>query len=40
VIELFERWGVRQAGLYTFAQSAKHVGLSSASAFGLSSSPP
>jgi predicted N-acetyltransferase YhbS len=27
VMELFERWGVRQAGLYTFAQSAKHVGL-------------
>jgi predicted N-acetyltransferase YhbS len=27
VMELFERWGVRQAGLFTFAQSPKHVGL-------------
>ncbi len=27
VIELFERWGVRQAGLFTFAQSPKHIGL-------------
>jgi predicted N-acetyltransferase YhbS len=27
VMELFERWAVRQAGLYTFADSAKHVGL-------------
>jgi GNAT superfamily N-acetyltransferase len=24
---IFERWGVRHSGLYTFAQSAKHVGL-------------
>src|ERR1700728_4318000 len=24
---IFERWGVRHTGLYTFAQSAKHVGL-------------
>jgi GNAT superfamily N-acetyltransferase len=24
---LFDRWGVRQAGLFTFAHSAKHVGL-------------
>ncbi len=27
VIEIFERWGVRQAGLFTFAQSTKHVAL-------------
>ena len=27
VIDLFSRWGVRQAGLYTFAQSQKHVAL-------------
>ena len=27
IVELFERWEVRQAGLHTFAQSAKHVGL-------------
>ena len=26
-VELFEQWQVRQAGLFTFAQSAKHVGL-------------
>jgi GNAT superfamily N-acetyltransferase len=26
-MELLERWGVRQAGLFTFAQSPKHVGL-------------
>jgi GNAT superfamily N-acetyltransferase len=24
---IFDRWGVRHTGLYTFAQSAKHVGL-------------
>jgi GNAT superfamily N-acetyltransferase len=24
---VFDRWGVRHSGLYTFAQSAKHVGL-------------
>jgi len=24
---IFDRWGVRHSGLYTFAQSAKHVGL-------------
>src|ERR1700740_1710073 len=24
---IFEKWGVRHTGLYTFAQSAKHVGL-------------
>jgi len=27
VVELFERWGVRQAGLYTFPHSLKHLGL-------------
>ncbi len=27
VMDLFEAWRVRQAGLYTFAQSPKHVGL-------------
>lgn len=27
VIELFERWGVRHAGLFTFPESTKHVGL-------------
>jgi GNAT superfamily N-acetyltransferase len=26
-VALFERWGVRQAGLFTFAQSPKHIGL-------------
>jgi GNAT superfamily N-acetyltransferase len=27
VVECFDRWGTRHAGLFTFAQSAKHVGL-------------
>jgi GNAT superfamily N-acetyltransferase len=27
VLESFERWGVRQAGLFTFASSPKHLGL-------------
>jgi GNAT superfamily N-acetyltransferase len=27
VLDLFARWGVRQAGLYTFAQSQKHIAL-------------
>jgi predicted N-acetyltransferase YhbS len=27
IIDLFERWQVRQAGLFTFSHSAKHVGL-------------
>ncbi len=27
IVDLFEQWHVRQAGLFTFAQSAKHVGL-------------
>ena len=27
VMDLFERWGVRQAGLFTFADSPKHVAL-------------
>lgn len=27
VIDLFDRWGVRHAGLFTFPQSAKHLGL-------------
>jgi GNAT superfamily N-acetyltransferase len=27
VLEAFERWDVRQAGLFTFADSAKHLGL-------------
>ena len=27
VLESFERWGVRQAGLFTFAASPKHIGL-------------
>jgi GNAT superfamily N-acetyltransferase len=26
-LTIFDRWGVRHSGLYTFAQSAKHVGL-------------
>ena len=26
-LESFERWGVRQAGLFTVASSAKHIGL-------------
>jgi len=26
-MDLFEKWGVREAGLFTFAQSPKHVGL-------------
>src|ERR1700730_4748182 len=27
IMDLFETWGVRQAGLFTFSQSAKHIGL-------------
>jgi GNAT superfamily N-acetyltransferase len=27
VLDVFERWGVRQAGLFTFADSPKHLGL-------------
>jgi GNAT superfamily N-acetyltransferase len=27
ILDLFSRWGTRHAGLFTFAQSAKHVGL-------------
>jgi GNAT superfamily N-acetyltransferase len=27
VLESFERWGVRQAGLFTFASSPRHIGL-------------
>ena len=27
IIDLFDRWQLRQAGLFTFAQSPKHVGL-------------
>ena len=27
VLDAFERWGVRQAGLFTFASSPKHLGL-------------
>ena len=27
VVKLFDRWGVRASGLFTFAHSAKHVGL-------------
>jgi len=27
VVEAFERWGLRQSGLITFPQSAKHIGL-------------
>ena len=27
VLEAFDRWGVRQAGLFTFASSPKHLGL-------------
>jgi GNAT superfamily N-acetyltransferase len=26
-MDLFEKWGVREAGLYTFAHSPKHIGL-------------
>ena len=32
-VEAFERWGVRQAGLYTFAASPKHLGLYQKHAF-------
>lgn len=27
VVELFDRWGVRHAGLFTFPESPKHIGL-------------
>jgi len=27
IVDLFSRWGTKHAGLFTFAQSAKHVGL-------------
>lgn len=27
VMEIFAQWGIRHAGLYTFAQSPKHIGL-------------
>lgn len=27
VVETFERWGLRQSGLFTFPESAKHIGL-------------
>jgi GNAT superfamily N-acetyltransferase len=27
IVQCFDRWGTRHAGLFTFAQSAKHVGL-------------
>jgi GNAT superfamily N-acetyltransferase len=27
IVDLFEQWRVRQAGLFTFSQSARHVGL-------------
>ena len=27
VVDLFDRWQVRQSGLFTFAESAKHIGL-------------
>lgn len=27
VLEAFDRWGLRQSGLFTFPQSAKHIGL-------------
>jgi predicted N-acetyltransferase YhbS len=27
VIQTFERWGLRQSGLFTFPESAKHIGL-------------
>jgi hypothetical protein len=27
IMDLFEQWQVRQAGLFTFSHSAKHVGL-------------
>ena len=33
VLESFERWGVRQAGLFTFASSPKHLGLYQAHGF-------
>jgi hypothetical protein len=33
VVESFERWGVRQAGLFTFASSPKHLGLYQAYGF-------
>ena len=26
-MDLFEKWGVREAGLFTFAHSPKHIGL-------------
>ncbi len=34
-LEAFERWGVRQAGLFTFADSPKHLGLYQSTASGL-----
>lgn len=27
IVDLFDQWGVRQAGLFTFPQSPKHIGL-------------
>jgi GNAT superfamily N-acetyltransferase len=27
IVELFDKWGTRHAGLFTFAQSQKHIGL-------------
>ncbi len=32
-LEAFERWGVRQAGLFTFADSPKHLGLYQSNGF-------
>jgi N-acetylglutamate synthase-like GNAT family acetyltransferase len=32
-LETFERWGVRQAGLFTFADSPKHLGLYQSNGF-------
>ena len=32
-MSLFERWGTRHAGLFTFPQSAKHIGLYQAYGF-------
>ncbi len=26
-MDIFEKWGVREAGLFTFAHSPKHIGL-------------
>ena len=39
-MDLFAAWQTRHAGLFTFAQSAKHVGLYQNTVSGRGSSPP